>query len=116
MTRVLWTYDVALDPSERASVMAQVIKSHIPMRFWIEASLSSMSALLFIIALALPDWLEFAFHIEPDAGNGALEWAIAILTSIVSLVCFAFSRREWIRAHKHPMREIITSVQDGTHN
>ncbi len=39
--------------------------------------LAMVGAALAVLTLAWPDWIE-AFGIEPDGGNGSLEWIIAV--------------------------------------
>lgn len=78
--------------------MTRVVDRQLNKRFWLEASLGSLSALLFVVTLAWPAWIELALHVDPDFGSGKFEWAIAALTSIVSLTCLALARREWFRS------------------
>lgn len=79
-------------------------------RFWVEAVLGGLSALLFVITLAFPGWVELAFHLDPDAGTGSLEWAIAALTSVSALACFALARRTWFAARAP--REALTAIEE----
>ncbi|MEW2414793.1 ABC transporter permease [Streptomyces sp. NPDC046866] len=68
-------------------------------RFWVETVLGSLSGLLFLVTLAWPDWIELLFGVEPDAGNGALEWLIVAVTALVALVCALGAGIEWRKAH-----------------
>jgi hypothetical protein len=69
------------------------------MRFWIEAGLGSISSVLVIATLVWPDWLELVLHIDPDGGNGAVEWAVVAVFTLVSVASFALARVDWRRAH-----------------
>ncbi len=66
-------------------------------RFWFEAGLAVVTGLLFLITLFWHDWIEIIFHVDPDQGNGLLEWSIvgALLAATISLSLLA--RYEWRR-------------------
>ena len=59
----------------------------------VAAALASLSAALFALTVALPEWIETATGLDPDAGSGALEAAISG-TFLVLAAGFAFSRRD----------------------
>lgn len=66
-------------------------------RFWIEAGLAAVAAGLAVLTLLMPDWIEAVFGIEPDEGNGTLEFAITGV-AIAAAVTFALAARtEWRR-------------------
>ena len=67
-------------------------------RFWVEAVLAALTGALFLLTLVSRDWIERIFHIEPDAGSGALEWLIVAVLFVVSLALIAAARTEWRRA------------------
>jgi predicted lysophospholipase L1 biosynthesis ABC-type transport system permease subunit len=46
-------------------------------RYLVEVALAITSAILFVATLAVRDWIEIVFRVDPDRGSGALEWAIA---------------------------------------
>jgi hypothetical protein len=66
-------------------------------RFWIETTSSLAATTLLALTLIWRDWIEAIFGVDPDRGNGSLEWAIVA----VSLVAAASSGRlavaEWQR-------------------
>jgi hypothetical protein len=66
--------------------------------FWIEALLALGNAILLVMTLLWPDWIEIVFDIDPDAGSGALEWAIVAVTLILTLAFFLLARNEWRRS------------------
>ncbi|MFJ7159979.1 ABC transporter permease [Streptomyces sp. NPDC101118] len=68
-------------------------------RFWIEVALGSLSALLFVVTLVWHDWIEILFDVDPDAGSGALEWVIVLVTALVAVLCALGARMEWRRTH-----------------
>ena len=57
-------------------------------RFWIEAGLAVTSALLLLLTLVRREWIEASFHVDPDAGDGSLEWLI-VAGLFVTTVTFA---------------------------
>jgi hypothetical protein len=65
-------------------------------RFWLELALAGVAAILFVLTLVWHDWIE-AFGIEPDGGNGSLEWIIVAVFAVAALVCGALARAEWRR-------------------
>ncbi len=67
------------------------------MRFLVEVALGTAAALMFIVTLVWNDWIEMAFRVEPDAGDGNLERAICILLIAIALGSAWFARTEWRR-------------------
>lgn len=68
-------------------------------RFLIETALAVVGGLLGVLTLVTPDWVELVFHVEPDHGSGALEWALVIALVSASIVFGGLARAEWRRAH-----------------
>ena len=66
-------------------------------RFKVETILASLSAVLFVLTLAWRDWIEIVFRVDPDHGNGALEWLLVALTATVTLSFAPLARAEWQR-------------------
>jgi hypothetical protein len=79
------------------------MKQHLRQRFWIETALAIASAALLVITLAWKDWIEIVFRVDPDAGSGALEWAIVAVAVCSTLVFAALARTEWRRARPQPV-------------
>jgi hypothetical protein len=65
--------------------------------FWLELVLSLVSALLTVLVVAWPDWIERVFGVDPDAGSGASEWGIALAFIVVTLTLAALTGRTWRR-------------------
>lgn len=74
------------------------MKTGLRRRFWPESGLSVISAILFLVTLVRRDWIEAAFGVDPDKGNGSLEWAIVAVLLVATVTLFAFARYEWRRA------------------
>ena len=71
-------------------------------RFWVEAAVAGLSTLAVLLTLAWPEWIEEVFGVDPDGGNGALEWAIVAVALILTLVLALMARTEWRRARAAP--------------
>jgi hypothetical protein len=65
-------------------------------RFWVELCLAVLSAVLFGLTLVRKDWIEFAFGIHPDQGEGSLEWLVAALGAVATVTFSAIAGIEWV--------------------
>ena len=65
--------------------------------FWIELTLSLISAFLTVLTFAWPDWIEGIFDVDPDAGTGSSEWGITLAFVVATLALAALTRRTWRR-------------------
>lgn len=43
----------------------------------VEVVLAGLSGVLAAVTFVWPDWIELVFRVNPDGGNGWLEWAVA---------------------------------------
>jgi hypothetical protein len=50
------------------------------------------------LTLISRDWIERIFHVEPDEGNGSLEWLIVAVLFVASIALIYGARMEWRRA------------------
>lgn len=64
-------------------------------RLRVDAVLASLSAFLLVLTLVLPDWIEVVFRVDPDAGSGELEWAVAGAFALGTVGFGLAARREW---------------------
>jgi hypothetical protein len=64
-------------------------------RFWIEAGLAVVSGFLLLLTLVNSEWIEASFRVDPDGGNGSLEWLIvaALLATTVAFGLLARAER-----------------------
>jgi len=67
-------------------------------RFWPEAGLSVITALLFLLTLVKRDWIEALFGIDPDSHNGSLEFMIVGGLLVVTIALVSLASYEWRRA------------------
>jgi hypothetical protein len=66
-------------------------------RFWVEAGLASLAAVLMLLTSISPEWIEIVFGIEPDHGSGAFEWALVAGLAAITIVSGLLARTEWRR-------------------
>jgi hypothetical protein len=66
-------------------------------RFWLEIGAATVTAILFMVTLVWRDWIEIVFRVEPDGGNGSLEWWIVAILLVVTVTLFGLARYEWRR-------------------
>jgi hypothetical protein len=51
-------------------------KARSPARFWLEAGSAGVAGVLAVVTLLWRDWIELVFGVDPDGGNGSVEWFI----------------------------------------
>jgi len=84
------------------------MQSRRPQRFWVEIILGMASAALLAITLVSPDWIERAFDLAPDGGDGSAEWGWAAGFAIATLVCFVDAGHTWWQSAHVPRRSDAT--------
>jgi hypothetical protein len=67
-------------------------------RFWVEMFLAASSTGLFAVTLVWREWIEIVFKVDPDHGNGTLEWTIVAAAFVFALIFWIGAGREWRRA------------------
>ena len=71
------------------------VKPRVRNRFWLESSLAAATFALAVLTLITRDWIEQIFGVDPDAGSGALEWAIVAAGLVATVALVLLARREW---------------------
>jgi hypothetical protein len=66
-------------------------------RFFIEVVLGAAAVVVFVVTLVWNEWIELLLRIDPDAGNGSLEWAICIALLGSVAASWWLARAEWQR-------------------
>jgi hypothetical protein len=64
----------------------------------VDVSATAVFGFLTILTLLVPDWLEVVFKVEPDGGNGSLEWLIVAGMALVTLAFAVDAQRTWATA------------------
>lgn len=59
----------------------------------IQAVLSAIFLGLTVLAAVLPTWIEASTGLEPDQGNGDLEWLLAVAFGIAAVISGALAWR-----------------------
>jgi hypothetical protein len=74
------------------------MKTALRFRFWAEMGLAIITGILFVITFVWNDWIEIVFHVDPDGGNGAVEWLIVGVLLVATITLVVLVRFEWRRA------------------
>ena len=67
-------------------------------RFWLESIFGSATGIVAVITLFWRDWIEAVFRIDPDSGNGSVEWLTVLVLLLVTVTLALGARHEWRRA------------------
>ena len=57
---------------------------------------------MFVITVSHQNWIEGVFGLDPDAGSGALEWALGVGLTLMAIAAIAMMRYEWSRSKRAP--------------
>jgi hypothetical protein len=71
------------------------VKDFSRLRFWLETTMATVTAVLALVTLAWRDWIETVFGADPDQHSGSLEWLIVASLLVVTLVLSSLARTEW---------------------
>jgi len=64
------------------------------MRYRLEVIGAAVTGLAAAITAIVPDWIEEVFHVDPDSGNGSLEWLIVAALALATVALSALAWRE----------------------
>jgi hypothetical protein len=67
-------------------------------RFYVEAVVAGLLAVLTVVTLISADWIEVVFGVDPDGGNGSLEWALVAVLAVASAALSLTAWRERARS------------------
>jgi len=74
--------------------MSNALRRH----FWLETGLAIVTSILFVLTWVQRDWIEFVLGVDPDQGNGTLEWLIVGALLLVTITLFTLASYEWRKA------------------
>jgi hypothetical protein len=64
------------------------------LRMRVEAGLAITTGLLALLTLVWRDWIEAVFRVDPDKGNGNVEWLAVAVLAAVALTLSLLARRD----------------------
>ena len=67
-------------------------------RFWAESVSAASVAVLALVTVVWPDWIEIVTDSAPDDGSGALERAVVGVLAAAAILLAVVARAEWRRA------------------
>jgi hypothetical protein len=73
------------------------MRARVRTRFFVETALATLTTILFVLTLVTREWIEVVFGVDPDGGDGSLEWAIVGVLFAVSVIFSVMARIEWRR-------------------
>jgi len=74
------------------------VKDRLPPRFWAQSVLAFIAAIVAVITVLWPDWIERAFGVDLDHDSGSIEWELVVLLMAAATLFAAYAWREWRRA------------------
>jgi hypothetical protein len=66
-------------------------------RFWLESAIALVAAVLAVATAIVPDWIETVFGVDPDGGNGVVEWGVTAAFAILAIAFVIAARLEYTR-------------------
>jgi hypothetical protein len=67
-------------------------------RFWFESALGLASLAALVLTLISKSWIETLTGLDPDAGSGAAEWAVAVALTALTIMAVGMAGVELKRA------------------
>jgi hypothetical protein len=67
-------------------------------RFWAEVCAAWISLGVGVATIANTEWIEMVFGVDPDAGSGSMEWAVALTSLLTTGFLAVAARLEWKRS------------------
>ncbi|MCW2645382.1 MAG: transporter permease [Pseudonocardiales bacterium] len=74
-------------------------RENLARRFWVETALATVSSIMAVVTLISREWIEVVFGVDPDHGNGVLEWALVVGLGLAAATLGLMARVEWRRPH-----------------
>jgi tetrahydromethanopterin S-methyltransferase subunit E len=74
------------------------LKKRLRAWFYAETVTGLVTGVMFIVTLLNRAWIETVFNVDPDRGQGWVEWLIVAGLLVLTVACGALARHEWRRA------------------
>ncbi len=71
--------------------------------FWAESMLTGLTAVLSVLTMTWPDWIEAVTGFDPDHHGGSFEWELTLALGVLALSFAALARRSWQRTPIVPL-------------
>jgi hypothetical protein len=71
------------------------MRRDLPGRFWAEAIVAALGAVLLVVTLFSREWIELLTGFDPDGGSGAVEVALSIGLLAVAATSALLARRSY---------------------
>jgi hypothetical protein len=75
-----------------------LVEHMVRFRSWVETVMASCMAILLLVTFVCQDWIERMFGLDPDRGNGSIEWVIAAVLAVSCISFFAVAAYKCQRA------------------
>ena len=69
-------------------------------RFWVESVAAVVTGVMLVVTAIWPNWIERLWEVEPDGGDGSLEWALVGVLTVVTITLSVVARVEWTRGSR----------------
>ncbi len=60
--------------------------------------MASVTGFVAVLTLVWRDWIETVFGVDPDHGNGSLEWFVVAALAVITTALVVGARVEWRRS------------------
>lgn len=67
-------------------------------RFLTGAAVPAAISFMAVLTAIRHNWIELLFGIDPDAGNGALEWTFVLVPALIAVASAVVAYRKWNQA------------------
>lgn len=71
-------------------------------RVWLDLALAATTGALALLTVLWSEWIELVLRVDPDHGDGTVEWLVVALLAVASLASTHRARVGWRRAATGP--------------
>ena len=69
-------------------------RKQVTIKMRVEAVLAGTFAVLAVVTMLWPSWIETTTRLEPDAGSGATEWGVVVVLAFAAVGAAVLARRD----------------------